>query len=176
MTGHRCLLMTLSGHSLDYPVKLGCTEKMCLPSPDMERKNIETTAKETHLPAMASAERVVSLLPSATEIVAGLGCASRLVGRSHECDYPSSVESLPVCTRPEAGGVLRNHGRDPAPRRFPIRPRKYGLATGLGGWSMIMATARRELRRYSGLAPDAKGAPGPGPYWAQECFGGLNHV
>ena len=29
---------------------------------------------------MASAERVVSLLPSATEIVAGLGCASRLVG------------------------------------------------------------------------------------------------
>ena len=55
---------------------------------------------DTHLPAMASAERVVSLLPSATEIVAGLGCASRLVGRSHECDYPSSVVSLPVCTRP----------------------------------------------------------------------------
>ena len=55
---------------------------------------------------MASTERVVSLLPSATEIVAGLGCASRLVGRSHECDYPSSVESLPVCTRPriELGG------------------------------------------------------------------------
>ena len=66
----------------------------------MERKTIETTAKETHLPVMASAERVVSLLPSATEIVAGLGCAGRLVGRSHECDYPSSVESLPVCTRP----------------------------------------------------------------------------
>ena len=55
---------------------------------------------------MASAERVVSLLPSATEIVAGLGCASRLVGRSHECDYPSSVVRLPVCTRPriELGG------------------------------------------------------------------------
>ena len=66
----------------------------------MERKTIETTAKETHLTAMASAERVVSLLPSATEIVAGLGCAGRLVGRSHECDYPSGVESLPVCTRP----------------------------------------------------------------------------
>ena len=55
---------------------------------------------------MASAERVVSLLPSETEIVAGLGCAGRLVGRSHECDYPSGVESLPVCTRPriELGG------------------------------------------------------------------------
>ncbi len=55
---------------------------------------------------MASPKRVVSLLPSATEIVAGLGCASLLVGRSHECDYPSSVEILPVCTRPriELGG------------------------------------------------------------------------
>ncbi len=55
---------------------------------------------------MTSAKRVVALLPSATEIVAALGCASRLVGRSHECDYPSGVESLPVCTRPrvELGG------------------------------------------------------------------------
>ena len=55
---------------------------------------------------MTSAERVVALLPSATEIVAALGCASRLVGRSHECDHPSGVESLPVCTRPrvELGG------------------------------------------------------------------------
>ena len=68
--------------------------------------NIETTANETYLPGMTSAERVVALLPSATEIVAALGCASRLVGRSHECDYPSGVESLPVCTRPrvELGG------------------------------------------------------------------------
>ncbi len=45
-------------------------------------------------------ERVVSLLPSATEIVAALGCRGRLVGRSHECDYPPGVEVLPVCTRP----------------------------------------------------------------------------
>jgi iron complex transport system substrate-binding protein len=45
-------------------------------------------------------ERVVSLLPSATEIVAALGCGDRLVGRSHECDFPPGVERLPVCTRP----------------------------------------------------------------------------
>jgi len=44
--------------------------------------------------------RVVSLLPSATEIVAELGLAGRLVGRSHECDYPPEVRSLPVCTAP----------------------------------------------------------------------------
>jgi iron complex transport system substrate-binding protein len=42
--------------------------------------------------------RIVSLLPSATEIVACLGLTSALVGRSHECDYPTSVKDLPVCT------------------------------------------------------------------------------
>jgi iron complex transport system substrate-binding protein len=40
--------------------------------------------------------RVVSLLPSATEIVAELGLADRLVGRSEECDWPPDVLSLPV--------------------------------------------------------------------------------
>ncbi len=40
--------------------------------------------------------RIVSLLPSATEIVAELGLADSLVGRSHECDSPASVRSLPV--------------------------------------------------------------------------------
>lgn len=43
--------------------------------------------------------RIVSLLPSATEIVCALGLRPFLVGRSHECDYPEDVESLPVCTR-----------------------------------------------------------------------------
>lgn len=43
--------------------------------------------------------RVVSLIPSATEIVAALGYADRLVGRSHECDFPAGVEVLPSVTR-----------------------------------------------------------------------------
>ncbi|MBA3833519.1 MAG: cobalamin-binding protein [Chthoniobacterales bacterium] len=42
--------------------------------------------------------RVISLLPSATEIVAALGFAENLVGRSHECDFPLGVEKLPVCS------------------------------------------------------------------------------
>lgn len=46
-------------------------------------------------------QRVVSLLASATEIVDALGCADRLVGRSHECDFPAAVERLPVCTAPK---------------------------------------------------------------------------
>jgi iron complex transport system substrate-binding protein len=45
--------------------------------------------------------RIVSLLPSATEIVAALGFADALVGRSHECDFPGGVERLPVCTEPK---------------------------------------------------------------------------
>jgi iron complex transport system substrate-binding protein len=43
--------------------------------------------------------RIVSLLPSATEIVASLGLTDALVGRSHECDYPPEVQKLPVCTK-----------------------------------------------------------------------------
>jgi len=44
--------------------------------------------------------RIVSLIASATEIVDALGQLEFLVGRSHECDYPERVKSLPVCTRP----------------------------------------------------------------------------
>lgn len=43
-------------------------------------------------------QRVVSLIPSATEIVHALGAQDRLVGRSHECDFPGSVQALPVLT------------------------------------------------------------------------------
>ena len=45
--------------------------------------------------------RIVSLIPSATEIVASLGYADCLVGRSHECDFPASVKALPICTEPK---------------------------------------------------------------------------
>ncbi|MGH7831422.1 MAG: ABC transporter substrate-binding protein, partial [Candidatus Binatia bacterium] len=44
--------------------------------------------------------RIVSLLPSATEIVAALGFRDELAGRSHECDYPEWVRDLPALTRP----------------------------------------------------------------------------
>jgi len=44
--------------------------------------------------------RIVSFLPAGTEMVHALGAGSELVGRSHECDYPPSVTSLPVVSRP----------------------------------------------------------------------------
>jgi iron complex transport system substrate-binding protein len=51
--------------------------------------------------------RVVTLIASATEIVSALGCGARLIGRSHECDYPPEVVKLPALTAPKlkAGGT-----------------------------------------------------------------------
>ncbi len=43
-------------------------------------------------------KRIVSLLPAGTEIVVALGRQNELVGRSHECDWPPGVKSLPVLT------------------------------------------------------------------------------
>jgi iron complex transport system substrate-binding protein len=47
---------------------------------------------------MTESPRIVSLLPSSTEIVAALGFEHHLVGRSHECDFPPGVEKLPACS------------------------------------------------------------------------------
>jgi iron complex transport system substrate-binding protein len=43
--------------------------------------------------------KIVSLIPSATEILAALGLTDAIVGRSHECDYPPEIQSRPVCTQ-----------------------------------------------------------------------------
>jgi iron complex transport system substrate-binding protein len=47
--------------------------------------------------------RVVSLLPSATEILDRIGGIGQLVGRSHECDRPPGIEPLPVLTAQRTG-------------------------------------------------------------------------
>jgi iron complex transport system substrate-binding protein len=62
--------------------------------------------------------RIVSLLPSATEIICQLGLEEQLVGVTHECDYPSTVRRLPKVTRSlipsaatsrEIDGLVREH-------------------------------------------------------------------
>lgn len=45
--------------------------------------------------------KIVSLLPSSTEIICALGFREALVGRSHECDYPPGIDTLPVLTAPK---------------------------------------------------------------------------
>lgn len=44
--------------------------------------------------------RIVSLLPSSTEILCRLGLEKNLVGISHECDHPETIKSLPRLTQP----------------------------------------------------------------------------
>jgi len=58
------------------------------------------------------APKIISLLPSATEIVCALGLESQLVGRSHECDYPETVKQLPVCSYDRIGANLSSEAID----------------------------------------------------------------
>jgi len=46
-----------------------------------------------------ASHRIISLLPSATEIVCALGAEESLVGISHECDFPEGIRDRPVLTR-----------------------------------------------------------------------------
>jgi iron complex transport system substrate-binding protein len=63
-----------------------------------------------------SAQRIVSLLPSATEIVCALGAASELVGISHECDFPEEICGRPVLTRSRIDNELSSRAIDSAVR------------------------------------------------------------
>lgn len=60
--------------------------------------------------------RVISLLPSATEIVCALGARESLVGVSHECDFPAEVRGLPVLTRSRIENQLSSRAIDGAVR------------------------------------------------------------
>ncbi|MFB9843455.1 cobalamin-binding protein [Mucilaginibacter ginsenosidivorans] len=57
-------------------------------------------------------QRIISLLPAATEIVCALGLENNLVGRSHECDFPASVKQLPVCSEANIPDGLSSIGID----------------------------------------------------------------
>src|SRR5437867_11478357 len=75
---------------------------------------------------MPVAQRIVSLLPSATETVCALGLEDRLVGVSHSCDYPPAIRSKPRLTRP----------------RFPLNGRSS---------DEIDATVRQALREFGSV-------------------------
>ena len=78
--------------------------------------------------------RVVSLLASATEIVCALGAEDCLVGRSHECDNPSWVRSLPSCTEPAFDVSASSREIDAeVNRRIRAGEPLYRIHTGLIG-------------------------------------------
>jgi iron complex transport system substrate-binding protein len=56
--------------------------------------------------------RIVSLLPSATEVVFGLGLGDELVGRTHACDFPPEAAGVPVVTRTTLPGNLSSRRID----------------------------------------------------------------
>ncbi len=62
--------------------------------------------------------KIVSLLPAATEIVSALGLRHSLVGRSHECDFPVDVASLPALTRARVDSALPSEALDAEVRRI----------------------------------------------------------
>lgn len=60
--------------------------------------------------------RIVSLLPSSTEIICALGLEDHLVGISHECDYPASIADRPRLTAPKINIREDSHSIDEAVR------------------------------------------------------------
>jgi iron complex transport system substrate-binding protein len=60
--------------------------------------------------------RIVSLLPSATEMVCALGAADDLVGISHECDFPPEIRNKPVLTRSRIDATGTSRAIDEAVR------------------------------------------------------------
>ncbi len=66
--------------------------------------------------------RIISLLPSATEIIAGLGLTDQLVGVSHSCDSPNSVIKLPKVTSCRIPENISSQAIDDFVRSFASSP------------------------------------------------------
>ncbi len=83
--------------------------------------------------------RIVSLLPSATEIICALGLGERLVGVSHECDFPAEVVGLPTVTAPKLDPTRSGRHIDADIRAL--------VSQGLGVYTV-------DAERLRDLAPD----------------------
>src|SRR5260370_5381272 len=56
--------------------------------------------------------RIVSIVPSATEILCALGLAKDIVGISHDCDYPAEILNRPQLTGTTVGSALTSNEID----------------------------------------------------------------
>lgn len=85
------------------------------------RRRRDETAADTAAARGGDGRRIVSLLPSATEIVCALGLEDRLVGISHSCDYPPSITERPRLSRPRMDLNGRSSGEIDAAVRAALR-------------------------------------------------------
>ncbi len=97
---------------------------------------------------MRTPPRVVSLLPSATEMLCALpGGREMLVGRSHECDFPTGIDGVPVLTTARmcgAGGAHGGAASDPAAIDAQVR---VALASGESLYTL-------DVQRLMALKPE----------------------
>jgi len=84
--------------------------------------------------------KIVSLLPSATEIVCALGLTEALVGVTHECDHPPEVRGKPVLT------ASRIHGQGLSSAEI-----EHAVSARLGGHQSLYTLDEGLLRA---LQPD----------------------
>ncbi|CAI5468930.1 unnamed protein product [Closterium sp. Yama58-4] len=82
--------------------------------------------------------RVVSLLGAASEVMAALGLAHLLVGRSHECKFPPSLLALPCVSSPALGPDLEQQSCATVHDRLSERVRK-----GLSRYDVDVEAIRR---------------------------------
>ena len=73
--------------------------------------------RESIFPPALTLQRIISLLPGATEIVCALGSAESLVAISHECDYPPEISHLPRVSTSAVDSSASSHDIDAAVRR-----------------------------------------------------------
>lgn len=87
--------------------------------------------------------RIVSLLPSGTECLAAINAAGMLVGRSHECDWPSEIAGLPALT-----GAAVHDPRDGVPDPAAVDAAvRASLAAGKSLYTL-------DVDRLAALEPD----------------------
>ncbi|HEY7127105.1 MAG TPA: cobalamin-binding protein [Ktedonobacterales bacterium] len=92
--------------------------------------------------------RVVSLLASATEMIAELGCLDQLVGRSHECDYPPAVTALPVVSQVQIEVATTSAEIDTQIKALSQAARQENPAL------KALSIYRIDIERLQGLLPD----------------------
>ena len=91
--------------------------------------------------------RIVSLLPSATEIICALGLGDQLVGISHRCDYPPEIEGVAIVTRPKSGPAIAAAAASPDDELGPSE---------LDRAALLAAGPELIVFREGGAGPDSR--------------------